>query len=33
MPAKKTDRKAKSALNKLVTREYTIHVHKYIHKM
>ncbi|KAI6238399.1 hypothetical protein M3Y99_00691000 [Aphelenchoides fujianensis] len=32
-PTKKTDRKSKNALNKLVTREYTIHVHKYIHKI
>ncbi|CAD5211639.1 unnamed protein product [Bursaphelenchus xylophilus] len=31
MVAKKTDRKSKNALNKLVTREYTVHLHKYIH--
>ncbi|KAI6195483.1 hypothetical protein M3Y96_01236200 [Aphelenchoides besseyi] len=31
--AKKTDRKSKNALNKLVTREYTIHIHKYIHNI
>lgn len=33
MVAKKTERKSKSALNKLVTREYTVHLHKYIHGM
>lgn len=33
MAAKKVDRKPKNALNKLVTREYTIHLHKYIHGM
>lgn len=37
-PAKKSDRKtgdrkSKNAMNKMVTREYTIHIHKYIHKM
>ncbi|CAD5207300.1 unnamed protein product [Bursaphelenchus okinawaensis] len=31
MVAKKTERKSKNALNKLVTREYTVHLHKYIH--
>ncbi|KAH7727791.1 60S ribosomal protein L31-like isoform 1 [Aphelenchoides avenae] len=28
---KKGERKSKSALNKVVTREYTIHIHKLIH--
>lgn len=30
---KKGERKSKSALNKVVTREYTIHIHKLIHGM
>ena len=35
MAAKKQrgEKKAKSALNKVVTREYTIHMHKLIHGM
>lgn len=31
-PTKKGERKPKIA-NQLVTREYTIHIHKYIHNM
>jgi|UniRef100_A0A914QID5 large subunit ribosomal protein L31e len=31
MPSNKPDRKSKSALNKVVTREYTINIHKRIH--
>ncbi|KAE9551910.1 hypothetical protein FO519_004869 [Halicephalobus sp. NKZ332] len=30
-PANKTERKSKSALNKVVTREYTINLHKRLH--
>uniref|UniRef100_A0A914CPP7 Large ribosomal subunit protein eL31 n=1 Tax=Acrobeloides nanus TaxID=290746 RepID=A0A914CPP7_9BILA len=31
MPQKKQERKSKSALNKVVTREYTVNIHKRIH--
>uniref|UniRef100_A0A914YVV7 Large ribosomal subunit protein eL31 n=1 Tax=Panagrolaimus superbus TaxID=310955 RepID=A0A914YVV7_9BILA len=31
MPSNKPERKSKSALNKVVTREYTINIHKRIH--
>uniref|UniRef100_A0AC34RJS2 Large ribosomal subunit protein eL31 n=1 Tax=Panagrolaimus sp. JU765 TaxID=591449 RepID=A0AC34RJS2_9BILA len=32
-PTTKSDRKSKGALNKVVTREYTIHLHKRLHKI
>lgn len=31
--APKSDKKGRSALKEVVTREYTIHLHKYIHGM
>lgn len=33
MPPPKSEKKGKSALKEVVTREYTIHLHKYIHGM